>query len=228
MILAEDVLLLLTDDRTGKPVVDGTMRDIALAGAVIAELATAGRLEVARSSGLFSRTSLRVVDPSPLGDDVLDEGLRRAAGPGSAAPTSVLDRIRKGLRERLHQRLAERGVLRAEDGRVLGLFPRTTWPAVDTAHEAQVRSGLREVLVTGRTPTVREASLVALLAAVHAVPKVVEGSGVPKRELNARAKQVAAGDVGGEAARKAVEAVTSSVAATIAIVAGGSAGAAGG
>ncbi|WP_136517398.1 MULTISPECIES: GOLPH3/VPS74 family protein [Cellulomonas] len=224
MIAAEDVLLLLTDDATGKPLVDGTRRDIAVAGAVIAQLATEGRLDAVTSSGLFSRTTLRVVDATPLGDEVLDEALRRAAGPGSASPTAVLDRIRKGLRERLYDRLAARGVLRADEGRVLGIFPTTTWPAVDSAHEAQVRRGLHDVLVTGRAPTPREASLVALLAAVDALPKVLPGTGLPNRELKARAKRLAAGDVGGEAARKAVEAVQSAMIAAVA--AGGAAAAA--
>ncbi|QCB94805.1 GOLPH3/VPS74 family protein [Cellulomonas shaoxiangyii] len=215
MIVAEDVLLLLTDDATGKAVVDGTRRDIAVAGAVIAELAAAGRLEVAVSSGLFPRTTLRVVDPSPLGDDVLDDALVRAAGPGSASPTAVLGRIRKGLRERLYARLVARGVLRAQEGRVLGVFPTASWPAVDATHEAEVLRSLHEVLVAGRAPTPREASLVALLAAVDAVPKVRFGTGLPNRELKARAKQVAAGDVGGQAARKAVEAVEAAVMAGI-------------
>jgi hypothetical protein len=215
MIVAEDVLLLLTEDGTGKPLVDGTRRDIAVAGAIIAELATAGRLQAVTSPGLFSRTALRVVDTTPLGDDVLDEGLRRAAGPGSASPTAVLDRIRKGLRERLYERLAARGVLRAEEHRVLGIFPTTAWPALDPERENEVRRGLTEVLATGRTATAREASLVALLLAVDAVPKVVTGTGLPRRELTARAKQVAAGDVGGEAARRAVEAVQAAMIAAV-------------
>lgn len=215
MIVAEDVLLLLTDDATGRCVVDGTHRDIAVAGAVIAELATAGRIEAVVSTGLFGRTVLQVVDPTPLGDDVLDESLVRAAGPGGTSPTAVLDRIRKGLRERLYARLVERGVLRVTEGRVLGIFPTTAWPAVDSAHEVEVRRGLHDVLVVGRAPTPHEASVVAVLAAVDAVPKALPGTGLPNRELKARAKAVAAGDVGGTAARKAVEAVQAAVVASI-------------
>src|SRR5690606_39029272 len=123
MIIAESMLLLLTDDTTGKSVVDGTRRDIAVAGAVIAEPATAGRLQAVTSGGVFRRTTLQVVDTTPFGDDVLDESLARAGASGSASPTAVLDRIRKGLRERLYDRLVARGVLRADHGRVLGIFP---------------------------------------------------------------------------------------------------------
>ena len=210
MLVAEDLLLLLTDDATGRSLVDGTRRDVAVAGAVVGELASVGRLAVTRSTGLFRRTDVRVADPTPLGDDVLDEGLRRAAGWGGSSPAAVLERVRKGRpRERVHERLAERGILRAERGTVLGIFQTTAWPAADSAHEAEMRRGLHEVLVTGRAPSPREASLVALLVAVGGLAKVLTGTGLPKRELNARAKQVAPGDVGGEAVRKALEAIDS-------------------
>jgi Golgi phosphoprotein 3 (GPP34) len=43
-LLAEDVLLLLLDDASGKPIVDGTKLDRVLAGALLLELALAGRV----------------------------------------------------------------------------------------------------------------------------------------------------------------------------------------
>lgn len=209
MIVAEDLLLLLTDDATGRSLVDGTRRDIAVAGAVVGELASVGRLTVTRGAGLFGRgTDLRVADATPLGDDVLDDALRHAAGRGGSSAADVLERVRKGRpRERVHERLAARGILRAEQGRVLGIFPTTVWPAADAAHEAQVRRGLHDVLVAGRTPTPREAALVALLAEVDGLVKVLPGTGRTKRELSARARAVAAHDVGGEAVRRAIEAM---------------------
>lgn len=212
MLVAEDLLLLLTDDATGRSLVDGTRRDIAVAGAVVGELAAVGRLAVTRTTGLFGRTELRVVDTTPLGDDVLDDALQRAGGRGGSSPAAVLERVRKGRpRERVYERLAARGILRADHGRVLGIFPTSAWPAVDSAHEAEMRGGLHDVLVVGRTPSPREASLVALLVGVDGLAKVLPGTGLSKRELNARAKRVAAQDVGGEAVRKAVEAMQAAV-----------------
>ncbi|WP_043599479.1 GOLPH3/VPS74 family protein [Cellulomonas flavigena] len=212
MIVAEDVLLLLTDDSTGRSVVDGTRRDIAVAGALVGELAATGRLAVARTTGLFARTELRVVDATPFGDDVLDDALQRAGARGGASPAAVLERVRKGRpRERVYERLVARGILRADHGRILGIFPTSAWPAVDSAHEAETRRGLHDVLVVGRTATPREAALVALLVGVDGLAKVLPGTGLSKRELNARAKRVAAQDVGGEAVRKAVEAMQAAV-----------------
>lgn len=219
MLIAEDVLLLLTDDATGRSVVDSNGRAIAVAGALVGELAAAGRIQAVTVGSIFRRTELRVVDTTPLGDDVLDTALQQAAARGSSAPASVIDRIRRGRpHERLYARLVERGILRAEQGRVLGIFPTSSWPAADSAHEAEVRRGLHEVLATGRAASPHETTLIALLQAVDAVPKVITDTGLSRRELRARAKVVGAGDVGGDAARKAVEAAQAAAASSAAAI----------
>ena len=225
MLLAEDLLLLLLNDVTGKPLVDSTRLDLALSGAVMLELATLGRVDVTGPGEQVKAGRLVVRDPNPTGDPILDEALRHAEGMGPKKPQSALSGLGKGLRQELLNRLTSRGVLRYEEGRVLGLFPTRAWPAVDDVHERRVRGGLHDVLVVGRTPTAAEAALIALLQAVDQVPKVLGDVGVPKRELRRRAKEVAAGGFAGEAVRKAVEAVAAATAATI--VAATAAGAAG-
>ena len=42
----------------------------------------------------------------------------------------VIQRLRKDLRPAVYQRLAARGLVRASEERLLGLFPTTRWPAV--------------------------------------------------------------------------------------------------
>ncbi|MEO6142851.1 MAG: GPP34 family phosphoprotein [Dermatophilaceae bacterium] len=101
-----------------------------------------------------------------------------------------------------------------------------SWPATDSSHERQVRAGLRDVLVTGRTPAPREAALVALLQAIDQVPKVLGDVGVPARELRRRAKEVASASFADEAVSKAVQAVSAATTAVIvsAAVAGSASG----
>ena len=43
----------------------------------------------------------------------------------------MLQSLSKGVRRSLLTGLADRGVLRADEGKVLGIFPTTRWPAVD-------------------------------------------------------------------------------------------------
>ena len=219
MLIAEDLLLLLTDDATGKTVVDTTRLDLALAGGVLLELALLGRIDVTGPGGDVKPGRILVRDASPTDDRVLDEALRRIVAKNPRKPEAVVPSLTKGLRGALFDRLAERGIVRADRGTVLGIFPTRSWPAVDSGHEAEVRFGLRDVLVVGRTPTEREAALVSLLHAVDQVPKVVGTTEVPKRELKRRAGEVAAGEFAGAAVKKAVEAVQS--AAMAAVMVGG-------
>lgn len=215
MLLAEDLLLLLTDDTTGKSLVDHTRLDLALAGAVLLELALRGRADVAGPGEAVKAGRVVVRDPAPTDDAVLDEGLRRIAVAGHKKPQAVLPSIQKGLRPELFKRLVGRGILRFEEGRVLGIFPTTAWPAVDSTHEVQLRRGLYDVLVVGRAPTSDEAAVISLLHAIDALPKALPATGVPTRELRRRAKAVAGDEWAGAGVRKAVEAVTAATTAAV-------------
>ena len=210
MLIAEDLLLLLTYDESGKPIVDTTKLDLGLAGAVLIDLAERDRVEVAGPGETVREGRLYVRDRTPTGETVLDEVLSRVEDRGPKKPASLVPHLTKGLREALYERLAARGIVRAEEGRVLGIFPRRQWPATDSTHEDEMRRGLRDVLVAGREPTVHEAMLVSMLYAVEQVPKVL-GDEVDKREVRERAKSIAEGQFAGEAVRKAVEAVRAAV-----------------
>ena len=157
---------------------------------------------------------------------ILAEDVLLLALMGPKKPESVLQSLAKGLRQDLLDRLTGRGILRAEEGRVLEIFPTHSWPATDSSHERQVRDGLRDVLVSGRTPAPREAALVSLLQAIDQVPKALGDVGVPARELRRRAKDVASASFAGEAVRKAVQAVSAATTAVIvsAAIAGGASG----
>jgi hypothetical protein len=212
-LIAEDLLLLLFDDVTGKAVTDRTKLDNALAGAVVLELAVMGRVEQDPGD---RRGRLVVTDASPTGDGVLDEALRRIADKQPVKAERVLGGIAKHLRDGLLARLADRGALRRQDAKVLGLFPTTQWMAQDSGAEKQVHQRLVDVLVVGLTPDPRTRALVSLLSAVDAVPRVVGvHHGVEKRELKRRAKALAEGEWAGVAVRKAVEAVNAAVMATV-------------
>ena len=70
--LAEDLLLLLLDDESGRSVVDGTRRDYAVAGAVLVELARLGRVSPAEPGDDAKEGYAVVREGSPTGDPVLD------------------------------------------------------------------------------------------------------------------------------------------------------------
>ena len=218
MLIAEDLLLLLTDDRTGKLAVGSSQADIALGGAMLIELTLAHRVDLTGESEARHEGRLVVRDGSATSDALLDEALVKLGERQGKKPKDVVRALGKGLRERLHVRLVERGVLRETGGKILGVFPTHRWPASEAAHEDSVRALLVEALGVGATDDRRLAALVSLLHALKAVDKVVEpvAVGVTKREMNANAGRIAEGDWGSEAVRKAIEEMTAAVVATTA------------
>lgn len=217
MLIAEDLLLLLTDDDSGKFLVDGTALDLALSGAVLLELAERERLTVAGADEVVKRGRLKILSPLPTGDATLDEALGRCADRAGKKPERVLSAVGKGLRGDLLDRLSAAGILRAERGKVLGVFPTTRWPAADSAHEQLVCDRLRSVLVVGTTPDPRTAALAALLSAVDAPHKVLAATGdeVDKKAVRKRAKEIREGAWAADAVGKAIEAVQSAIMASI-------------
>lgn len=205
MLLAEDVLLLLTDATTGKSLAGSPGRDYVLAGAVLLDLAALGRVRVSDGRDGTRPGRLVVVDDSPTGDDVLDDALARLAGRKPDKPKNVLGRLAKGLRPRLLERLAGRGLVRRTEQRVLGVFPVVTWPSADGRRTEELRRTLREVLVVWRAATDREASLISLLHAVDRVPAVLPDTGLRKSELRRRAKAASSQNFAADAVRRAVE-----------------------
>lgn len=215
MILAEEILLLLTDDGLGRRVVDSARLDLVLAGALLLDLAVLARVGVAAPGEPIKAGRLVVRDLRPVGDPVLDQALSLISAAGPKKPEVVLPKLRKGLRPALYVRLVDRGILRCEERKTFGIFRSLRWPAVDSRHEVQVRARLREVLVLGRTPVEREVAIISLLHAVDQIPKVVGTAEVGARELRRRAKAMSGG-IADEAVRRAVEAMTAAVLMTMA------------
>jgi hypothetical protein len=188
-LIAEDLLLLLLDDERGSLLTDPINVDAGLAGAVLLELAQRGRVKVDEAPGDPATHVVRVSDDSPTGDDLLDEALR-LVGERDRTATGVVEDLAVGLRRKVLDRLAVRGILTHEEGRLLGIFPRHRWPAHDDRHEMALRAGLRDSLVQGASPTGRVAALIALLDAIGAEHRVLPFPGVSNRKLRARAAEL--------------------------------------
>lgn len=188
-LIAEDLLLLLLDDERGSLLTDPINVDAGLAGAVLLELAQRGRVKVDEAPGDPATHVVHVSDDSPTGDDLLD-GALRLVGERDRTATGVVEDLAVGLRRKVLDRLAARGILTHEEGRLLGIFPRHRWPAHDDRHEMALRAGLRDSLVQGASPTERVAALIALLDAIGAEHRVLPFPGVSNRKLRARAAEL--------------------------------------
>jgi Golgi phosphoprotein 3 (GPP34) len=206
--ITEDLVLLLLDPDSGRAVVDGTSLDRAIGGALLLDLAARERIT---ADGDGAKARLSVVDAAPTGDPLLDEAASRLTGTSLRAQRAV-ERLARRTRTPVLERLAERGLVRRERSRLLGLVPTTTWPSTGSA-TTELRARVAAVLRDGSQPDQHVALLISLVHAVKVEHKLVDG---PRKQLRARAAEVAAGDWAGEAVRKAIQAVQTSVAAAVA------------
>jgi Golgi phosphoprotein 3 (GPP34) len=207
MTLTDDLALLLLDPGTGRAVVDSTSLDRAIGGALLLDLATRERIT---ADGDGARARLSVVDAAPTGDPLLDTALARLDNPRKAQ--KAVELLARGTRTPVLERLAEQGLVRRERSRLLGVLPITRWSPGDAAKE--LRGRVAAVLRDGARPDQQLALLISLVHAVKVEHKVVDG---PRRQLRARAAEVAEGEWAGQAVRKAVQAVQTSVAAAVAL-----------
>ena len=217
MLLAEDLLLLVTDDASGRLSAPAEKVDAGLGGANLVELTLRDKVDLTGEQDPGKPGRIIVRDPSPSGDAVLDAALEVLLARQGKRPAAVIGPLSKNLRWRLYERLASRGVVRAERGRVFGVFPVRRWPADDASEEAEVRRLMAQALVQQVAPDTRTAALIALVHAVGYVDKIVDARqhGLSKRELRARAKKIAEGNWASEAVRKAIEEMMAAVMVTI-------------
>ncbi|PUA80956.1 GOLPH3/VPS74 family protein [Nocardioides currus] len=216
-LIAEDLLLILLDDDTGTLSHSDKIQPL-LGGALLVELALAERIEVAEKTSIWSSAKVAVVEHEPLEDTLFDPLLDQALATIAEKPRTAQDlvnRLGKGAKDLLLERLAERGLVRPVEDKVWGLFPRTTWPAADRTYEDSVRALLQGALVQGLTPTPRTSGLVALLTAVGHAHKVVDRGDVPAKVVKARAKEISEGAWAAKAVKDAVAAAQAAVTAAV-------------
>ena len=171
LTLAEEIVLLSLDDETGRPVGRAGMApDLALAGALMMELALAGRVDT-------DRDRLFVVDAAPVGDAVLDGVLARLAAPGAPGDARgalpLLARDIGPARAALLERLVARGILRRVEDRLLWILPDRRFPKAPGREEVtEARARLRALLLEEAIPTPHDALLLGLARAAGLLPLI--------------------------------------------------------
>ncbi|MFI6324683.1 GPP34 family phosphoprotein [Nonomuraea sp. NPDC050556] len=207
--IAEEVLLLAHSEDEGKQLIGSNELDAALGGAILAELALAGRIE-------FSAKKVRLTDAAPVGEQELDATLARIAEDGKERkPEWWVGKLHSSkLRKRLLTHLADTGVLSEQRGKVLGIFPTTRWPEADGRVEGEVRERVASAL-GGADPSERTAVLIAVLHAAK-----LDRKAFPEASKE-RIKEITEGGWAGEAVAKTIASINAAiaVASTAAVIA---------
>lgn len=163
LTLAEMLLLLALDDETGKllPLPDRAL-DYALAGAILADLARVGRIEV-------TRDDVKIVDASPVQSVPEDLGLldlNQANVTSLRGALSHLAGDAHGLRKRVIEQLVEKGILKEQDKEFLWVFHFSRYPLADPGTENAIKQRLRNRIRSKDIPlTERDHVLISLIHA---------------------------------------------------------------
>jgi Golgi phosphoprotein 3 len=160
LTLADEIVVLMLRDDTGAIRSEcDSVANIAIAGGVLMELALLGRIDT-------DLTSLFIVDPKPVGDELLDSALQKiAAEPetrSSAWWIRVLGLHSGDLSAKVLERLVQAGILRAEDRQFLWVFSRRAYPPKTGREEREAKTRLVSVMFNDDVPDARDTLLLGL------------------------------------------------------------------
>jgi hypothetical protein len=161
LTLVESFLLLALDNK-GKFLIDSVSLNHGVAGAVLMKLTILKKIKV-------ERRRVHVIDASDTGIEFLDQFLHYINA--SQKPKRVRRWVHK-LAARLKKRkytiianLIERGILKKEKNKFLGIIPYTVYPTVDSSPEDEVRSHLLDIIRSKKEVDPKSLMLLSLLEA---------------------------------------------------------------
>ena len=164
LTLAEELLLIILDDSSGKLFSSAKPYaiDIAIAASLIMDLTLNGRIDT-DSEKLF------VISSEPTGNPILDDTLAEIYAEKTSLPTSAwLTRIgQKGenLIQLIIKSLVDKGVLMSVEKRLLWVFKTRVYPPTSGIEEREVRARVMQLINSDEIPNPRDSLIVGLLQA---------------------------------------------------------------
>jgi hypothetical protein len=161
---AEEILLLALDEKTGRlHALPERALEFALAGAVLAELASINRLDT-------DATQVFVKDARPVGDPILDLAL--SCLPKNEPTLTIQKALARialkadALKELLFAELVRKGILKQTQQSYLWVMRERRYPVVDDREEREVRARIREVVLSpAAIPDPQDVVLIGLMDA---------------------------------------------------------------
>ncbi len=200
--LQEEILLLGLRDDAGTPESWGQCQ-MAIGGLILAELLLHERIRVAEGR----KKLVEVIDRTPIGHALLDDTLAKMAEakrPASAA-TWVAKLGNARQRTCIAERLCEMGILRAEERKILGIFPRTVYPETNPEPERALRARIRQAVEGDHDDVDARTAVLIAVAYRSNVLRAVLGKTLLKARRQ-RLTQIAEGELAGRATQEAIEA----------------------
>lgn len=189
--IAEDLLLLLLNNASGRPLLDKNRRSQALAAAIVLDLALAQRIRPATHGEPTKAGHLLVLQAPDIGDPVLDRAIHRLRR-RPMDPTEAIAKVGRGVESQMLHRLEITGDIHTVrmGGR---LFPDKYWPVTNNERANAVRQGVTDVLFRYAPPSPSTAAIIAVLHGVNGFDAILSLDPIGKQQVSRWSQTIADG-----------------------------------
>ncbi len=208
LTLAEDIILLLLDDDTGKIAsIDLMTLNYAMAGAVLMDLALRNKID-------NDLESLIVADSTPTGLQMLDTYLDKISSENKENNTrywlTELSNYGEDIVDSALNMLVEKKILKTEEKKILWVIATRVYPMIDDKEEKEVKRRIIDLLMSDEIPTPQDVVLVSLMDTCSLFTMILSSKEVEK--LSSRIEQIRKLDLIGQEVTKVLERLRSDIA----------------
>lgn len=208
LTLAEDIILLLLDDDTGKLAsIDLMTLNYAMAGAVLMDLALRNKID-------NDLESLIVADSTPTGLQMLDTYLDKISSENKENNTrywlTELSNYGEDIVDSALNMLVEKKILKTEEKKILWVIGTRVYPMIDDKEEKEVKRRIVDLLMSDEIPTPQDVVLVSLMDTCSLFTTILSSKEVER--LSSRIEQIRKLDLIGQEVTKVLERLRSDIA----------------
>lgn len=210
LTLAEDIVLILLDDDSGRLAsVDLMTLNYSMAGAVLMELALRNKIDT-------DLDKLVVADNKPCGVKLLDHYLDLIAREIDDTNNNTkywlteLSNYGDEILDTALERLVEKKILKLEEKKILWVFGARRYPMVDHSQEKEVKRRLIDLLMSDEIPSPKDVVLVCLIDTCSLFNTILSDKQV--HQLKPRIQKIKKLDLIGQAVTQVLEKLRSDIA----------------
>ena len=214
LTFAEELLLLALDDEKGVLIQMPIMSfEYGLVGAILMELALMNKIDT-------DLKNLILVDESETGDEIFDKVIRIIKEYPKSKDAKywvnvICSRI-ENLKDLLLARLIEKGILKEVEKKILWVFSKRRYPGVDNKEEKEVKTRIRDTILSDEIPDPRDIVLISLVRTCGLMDEIFSPEEI--ETANSRIDQIAKMDLIGQAVSKVVNEIQKMVTSAVASV----------
>ena len=214
LTFAEELLLLALDDEKGVLVQMPIMSfEYGLVGAILMELALMNKIDTYLKN-------LILIEESETGDEIFDRVINFIKEyPDSKDAkywvNEICSRI-DNLKDLLLDRLIEKGILKMVEKKILWVFSKRRYPVVDNKEEKEVKTRIRDTILSDQIPDPRDIVLISLVKTCGLTDEIFSSEEIEK--ANSRIAQIAKMDLIGQAVSKVVNEIQKMVTSAVSSV----------